>query len=325
MGVLDAAFLANSVYLEDGGAAAAEEVFAGGVLHDGVLTRLQNQGENRSLIRWSRWDFEGVNLTAFVVRGTSNSFDALQDISYYSIASSLKVVLAPLLPIAPLLPVEFVQELIANMTNPSFAPTEYRELLAELKTVRDGQRRRAAHQGEPGGETMIIGHSLGGAYASIVGSLAEVPTFLLSPPGLYYGVKKFGIRNTEQLYGSISSVIPDNDPVPKADVQVGSVQNIPCTAELTGIGSSIMCHSVSRTLAMLAMACPDTAHPGRVWSIWKEGTAGEAGSPGAPAEGGNVQFTREGLPKEDGGTGANTIDTPAYWSIVGSGDAMTGR
>ena len=94
------------------------------------------------------------------------------------------------------------------------------ELLADLESVRDGTRRRATRQGEPGGETIIIGHSLGGAYASIVGSLAEVPTFLLSPPGLYYGVKKFGIDDTDQLYGSICSVVPDNDPVPKADFQV---------------------------------------------------------------------------------------------------------
>ena len=94
------------------------------------------------------------------------------------------------------------------------------ELLADLESVRDGKRRRATRQGEPGGETIIIGHSLGGAYASIVGSLAEVPTFLLSPPGLYYGVKKFGIDDTDQLYGSICSVVPDNDPVPKADFQV---------------------------------------------------------------------------------------------------------
>ena len=103
------------------------------------------------------------------------------------------------------------------------------------------------------------------------------------------------------------------------------MQNIPCTAQLTGIGSSIMCHSVKRTLAMLTMACPDTTHPGRVWSIWKEGTAGTVGGPGTPAEGGSVEFTREGLPKEDGGTGANSIEMPTYWSIVGAGEAMTGQ
>jgi len=199
-------------------------VFSGGPLRDARLTILQNQGENRSLIRWSRWDFDQANLTAFVVRGTSNSFDALQDISYYSIASSLKVVLAPVLPIANILPVRFIQELIANMTNPDFAPTEYLELLAELEKTKNGKRKMPARSGDAGGTTMIIGHSLGGAYASIVGSIAKVPTFLLSPPGLYFGVKKFGIRHTSQLYESISSIVPDFDPVPAADYQVGNVQ-----------------------------------------------------------------------------------------------------
>ena len=111
-------------------------------------------------------------------------------------------------------------------------------------------------------------------------------------------------------------------------LKVGNVQNIPCTAKLTGLGSSIKCHSASRTLATLAMACPDVTHPGRVWSIWKEGTtdSGGRGTPGAPAAGGRVDFTREGLPKEDGGTGVNNMVAPASWSIVSAaGDEMTKR
>jgi len=70
---------------------------------------------------------------------------------------------------------------------------------------------------------------------------------------------------------------------------------------------------------MLAMACPDTNHPGRVWSIWKEGTSSDdRGSPGKGAPGGAVTFTRDGLPSENGGTGENQVKVPEYWSIVGA-------
>ena len=76
---------------------------------------------------------------------------------------------------------------------------------------------------------------------------------------------------------------------------------------------------------MLAMACPDTNHPGRVWSIWKEGTGVDGrGNPGEKASGGAITFTREGLPSKNGGTGENQVDVPDYWPIVAaSGGIMT--
>ena len=99
-----------------------------------------------------------------MVRGTSNVVDAMQDLSYYSIASSLKVVLQFVLPIQHILPPEFIQELIQAMLNRAFAPIEYNELLREVKHVTGGRRSPRTSQDAPGGQTMIVGHSLGGAY-----------------------------------------------------------------------------------------------------------------------------------------------------------------
>jgi hypothetical protein len=146
-----------------------------------------------------------------VVRGTSNVVDAMQDLSYYSIASSLKVVLQFVLPIQHILPPEFIQELIQAMLNRAFAPIEYNELLREVKHVTGGRRLPRTSQDSPGGQTMIVGHSLGGAYANIVGVLGEIPTFTLSPPGLFYGIKKFGIDNAADLYPYITALVPDMD------------------------------------------------------------------------------------------------------------------
>ena len=125
---------------------------------------------------------------------------------------------------------------------------------AEAKFVKNTLRTpRKTLKGE-GGHTMIVGHSLGGAYTNIVGPRAHIPTFALSPPGLYYGLKKFGLRETNDLYPYVTSIIPDHDPIPKADFQVGNLQNIPCTANIAGVGSQIQCHSAKRTLATLVMA-----------------------------------------------------------------------
>lgn len=176
--VLDLAFLSNSIYEPDGGKMAAKEVFSNGPLADHNLTMFTRQfsgtgngrsGQDSSLIQWARWDFNNANTTIFVVRGTSNVVDAMQDMSYYSIASSLKVVLEFLLPIQHILPSEFIQELIKTMLNSAFEPIEYLELLHEINRVNNGIRKKRDSQSGKGGQTIITGHSLGGAYANIAG------------------------------------------------------------------------------------------------------------------------------------------------------------
>ena len=198
------------------------------------------------------------------------------------------------------MPVAFIQDLIAELTNPDFKPTEYLDLLKDVEQTRDGLRAAPTYPGGPGGTTMVVGHSLGGCYTNIVGTLARVPTFALSPPGLYYGIRKFGIDYAAELYPWVQSIRPDHDPVPLADWQVGAVQNIPCTVELDGLGSRGACHSVLRTLSMLVSACPDTTHPGRAWGIERSATKD------LPAE---VVFTKDGA-----ASGKNVVKTPEGWS-----------
>ena len=109
-----------------------------------------------------------------------------------------------------------------------------------------------------------------GAYANIVGTLGEITTFTLSPPGLFYGIRKFGIDAANQLYPYVTSIVPDLDLVPLADFQVGNVQNVPCTAQVESFSDHLKCHSALRTLSLLTLACPDVTHPGREWNVWEE-------------------------------------------------------
>ena len=54
-------------------------------------------------------------------------------------------------------------------------------MLKEVKEVRNGLRKKPSRSGEKGGQVLIVGHSLGGAYAQIVGALGEIQTMSLSP------------------------------------------------------------------------------------------------------------------------------------------------
>ena len=58
---------------------------------------------------------------------------------------------------------------------------------------------------------LIVDHCCLYSYANIVGVLGEIPTFTLSPPGLFYGIKKFGIDNAADLYPYITALVPDMD------------------------------------------------------------------------------------------------------------------
>lgn len=122
------------------------------------------------------------------------------------------------------------------------------------------------------------------------GTLGKIHTFTLSPPGLFYGIKKFGIESEEDLYPYVTSIVPDLDIVPTADYQIGNVQNVPCTADVDSFVDYGKCHSAMRTLALLIDACPDYTHPGREWSFWSE----------------KIKYSDTSL---DGGSTYNTFDT----------------
>ena len=244
---LDAGFLVTSIYLKDGGSDMVAEVFGGTPLADAHMVKLVDQGDNSSRIRWSRWEFEEAAVTVFAIRGTSNFFDAMVDLSYYSLVSSFKI-LSTVMPLAELLPHVLVINMVGVLTNEDFRPTEYLELLDEVRAARSARPPTTGHT------TMVVGHSLGGSYANIVGSLARVPTFTFSPAGLYYGVKKFGLEEPADVYPFVSSLIPDKDPVPQADDQVGASQCIDDSCAAI-VRSSATSHAAQTSQTWCGVAC----------------------------------------------------------------------
>lgn len=86
---------------------------------------------------------------------------------------------------------------------------------------------------------ILIGHSLGGAIASIVSGrlynngYQNVISIALSSPGTLYSSKKFGIINNNILDIKNFNIIPRNDPMTKFDKHSGLQQIIECYAVYT--------------------------------------------------------------------------------------------
>jgi hypothetical protein len=121
---------------------------------------------------------------------------------------------------------------------------------------------RALRERRSNSTIIVVGHSLGGGMAAIVSaSVHGVSGFGLSPSGVAYNSALFGIE-PGYVYESFTAIVPDFDPIPvQGDRVIGLVQQVHCTSTAMG------CHSAERTLATLAMACPDVSNPRRVWHI----------------------------------------------------------
>jgi hypothetical protein len=254
--VLDLGILINSVYSLDRGEERVKRAFAGGPLADGVLSkkRIQGKGSDASQITWTRWDFNATKTSVYAIRGTSTALDVMQDTTIWSFVASLQMFTFTL-------PLQVQQELNNVVSNEDFRINAYEELVAEVETFT---------KDHPTGEwtTILTGHSLGGFYANLVAGLTHTPSFTFSAPGLKMVSKEIGIKDVQaDLYSYVINIVPEYDPVPGTDKQVGTRVDIPCTMELTSISSIGNCHSDLRTLAMLVMACPDNTMPNRRWEI----------------------------------------------------------
>jgi hypothetical protein len=277
MSPIDAAALAVLVYNDDGGKAEATAAWRGGPLADVVQTRFVQQAEllnattrgktraggTKSRLRWASWKFADAKIVAYSLAGTTTILDALIDASYYSLQSTLRLS-GFLVPFHVVLPVEVMQTLIEILTaRNAFLPSEFLDVLDDVKAS------QAAHTREDGWSHVIVGHSLGGAYANVIAARAGALSFALSPPGLYFGTKKMGLHSLRDLTSYLVSVIPEFDLVPEADGQFGTIAHVPCTVSdtLNGVSKAIECHGSARTLSMLVLGCGDRQYPRRQWEI----------------------------------------------------------
>jgi hypothetical protein len=238
-----------------------------------VLNETIPQSIGGSQTTWQKWDFPSTKTRAYVFRGTFTKFDAMQDLGVYSMSSNVEIMSLFLIPLDRILPTSIIIDLVDMLTNDDFEVTMHLEALADV------QQWVASHPRDQGWNTVVLGHSLGGSYANLVGAIAQVPTLAFSPPGLLQISKNAGVKDLELAKSFLTSLVPSGDPIAMVDEQVGTRVDMPCTVPIKYFSDFAGCHMPHRTLSILAMACPDWTYPQREWSIVETSPSGADGYP----------------------------------------------
>jgi len=97
----------------------------------------------------------------------------------------------------------------------------------------------------------LVGHSLGGGIANIVGANLDIPSITFSSPGLGYSYKAHGIT-LEDIINNVTNIIPLMDPVPLFDSQIGNINYIECKNEQQ---QPFFCHKIENTIERLSDMC----------------------------------------------------------------------
>jgi hypothetical protein len=111
-------------------------------------------------------------------------------------------------------------------------------------------------------QLLIIGHSLGGALATIVtGRLRQsvehsdkvrIRPFVFEAMGVYYSTIGFNLTDLEDLERVLVNVVAKTDPVPMMDLQVGTTQRIQCKDS-----NPVACHGMIHVACEFWRACGD--------------------------------------------------------------------
>lgn len=105
-------------------------------------------------------------------------------------------------------------------------------------------------------EVVIVGHSLGGGIALVVGALSGRHAVAIQPPGLYHALAKHQEQHSStmgvgrELHQNSVSLLVESDPISLFDRHGGLVQTIACEA-----GNAIGCHALEETLCHLIKNC----------------------------------------------------------------------
>jgi len=100
--------------------------------------------------------------------------------------------------------------------------------------------------------TIIIGHSLGGAVATIVGGRLNLPIFTINAPGIIWSLQKFNIPSRNVIDINSVNIKTLIDPISKIGESGGAIQNIGCDAETT-----FNCHGYVNAGCELMKICGD--------------------------------------------------------------------
>eukprot|EP01084_Bolivina_argentea_P226839 383110_1 len=191
------------------------------------------------------------------VAGTDDLPTVIQDISLWSEIATFQL-FSMIIPLTSMLPTAFIREFVWYSSLPEWfiAPSvrdKYYEPIYEYIKNNIINKNHETY-------IYILGHSLGGGIAEIVGaklyeefknnSSHNIESFGLSSPGTLYASKKFGF-SIESLDASSTSIIPRRDVVGMVDDHGGVIQLIECTQKHIGTchkGMTSFCEIVDAQL-----------------------------------------------------------------------------
>ncbi|OQS07932.1 hypothetical protein THRCLA_00078 [Thraustotheca clavata] len=198
--------------------------------------------------QWMQIDFPDIKATVVAIRGTASAADALQDMHYW-FGITIMQMANVFIPFLNQLPQEFVVHLLSLRFLKSFEPTPvYQKILDKVQILKETKP-----------NVIIVGHSLGGAMAAMVGAKLHLPAVSFSGPGLIYSRGRFGIESEQEIRDYVLTVKPRGDIVPRVDRLGGLVQDIDCRRD-----NPKACHGTDTHACEFYLTCGDKR--GRDWS-----------------------------------------------------------
>ena len=112
---------------------------------------------------------------------------------------------------------------------------------------------KSLKESQPDAKILVVGHSLGGGLAKIVGAKAHVPAVALSGPGIVSTRHKIGVTLTD-INRYVTNVVPSHDVVAALGTLGGGIHNVVCDAHRPDI-----CHMPLFTVCKLSQMCGGAA------------------------------------------------------------------
>eukprot|EP00667_Euglena_gracilis_P001399 EG_transcript_1398 len=189
-----------------------------------------------------------LETSVVVVRGTKTIGDIVQDLYLWAPAGILQI-FSLIVPLLQLLPISVIRWLIAAASFEDWMEAYGHETAwgYQYPVLEYVQANCSGHL------TYITGHSMGGSIAAVVGINLNLSVVSLSGPGISYSVRKFKVPEAQDWLQRrpILTIMPDNDVVPRIDLQLGLVQHIACHGDVG------YCHDLPSTICELIRTCGD--------------------------------------------------------------------
>ncbi|CAK0904343.1 unnamed protein product [Prorocentrum cordatum] len=196
----------------------------------------------------------------FAIKGTSTSYDAVTDASFFAGIEVLQL-FNHIFPVLTVFPEWRIQWLLRPTLNQHTEDTE-QSIFEEVE-----QRIKRSKKAHPADQVILTGHSLGGGIAQIVAARTGIPALVWSAPGILFSAHRFAknvqhpwselIRFEELAKRSVTVVVPDLDPVPRVDEQIGMVQPVECRGRDGKLPFPWDCHPIKKTACEIWRVCGD--------------------------------------------------------------------